>query len=133
MSDRSIGSLFGTSLRVINVGLPSFAESLEAQNVPVTRVNWRPPLAPKLRVTGAVVDIEAANRGATGRIVQSRPMLVGMGIARDVIPGYHDRLILHAGPPITWERMCGPQRGAVPWQLGKRCWSRPRGSRGAPS
>lgn len=36
-----------------------------------------------------------------------------MGIAREVIPGYHDRLILHAGPPITWERMCGPQRGAV--------------------
>jgi hypothetical protein len=22
-------------------------------------------------------------------------------------------MILHAGPPITWERMCGPQRGAV--------------------
>jgi len=38
---------------------------------------------------------------------------VGMGLARDVIPGMHDQLILHAGPPITWERMCGPQRGAV--------------------
>jgi hypothetical protein len=25
----------------------------------------------------------------------------------------HDRMILHAGPPITWDRMCGPQRGAV--------------------
>jgi hypothetical protein len=36
-----------------------------------------------------------------------------MGIARDVLPGMHDRMILHAGPPIAWERMCGPQRGAV--------------------
>jgi hypothetical protein len=36
-----------------------------------------------------------------------------MGKARDVIPGYHDKLFLHAGPPVTWERMCGPQRGAV--------------------
>jgi hypothetical protein len=36
-----------------------------------------------------------------------------MGIARDVIPGMHDRMILHAGPPVSWERMCGPQRGAV--------------------
>ena len=22
-------------------------------------------------------------------------------------------MILHAGPPIDWERMCGPMRGAV--------------------
>jgi len=36
-----------------------------------------------------------------------------MGIARDVIPGLGERMILHAGPPITWDRMCGPQRGAV--------------------
>ncbi len=25
----------------------------------------------------------------------------------------HDNLILHAGPPITWDRMCGPMRGAI--------------------
>jgi hypothetical protein len=30
-----------------------------------------------------------------------------------VIPGMHSRMILHAGPPITWERMCGPMRGGV--------------------
>jgi hypothetical protein len=24
-----------------------------------------------------------------------------------------DRLLLHAGPPVTWDRMCGPMRGAV--------------------
>lgn len=113
MSGRSIRSLFETPLNVVNVGLPSFAESLEAQDMPVTQVDWRPSLAPRLRVTSAGVDIEAANREATKRIIQGRPMLVGMGIARDVIPGYHDRLLLHAGPPITWERMCGPQRGAV--------------------
>jgi hypothetical protein len=113
MSGRSIRSLFETPLNVVSVGLPSFAESLEAQDVPVTQVDWRPSLAPRLRVTSAGVDIEAANREATKRIIQGCPMLVGMGIARDVIPGYHDRLLLHAGPPITWKRMCGPQRGAV--------------------
>jgi hypothetical protein len=36
-----------------------------------------------------------------------------MGIAKDVIPGMHENKILHSGPPVTWERMCGPQRGAV--------------------
>ena len=111
-------SLFGEPLNVVNVGLRSFAESLQAQAVEVTQVDWRPPLVPKLQVTRSGVDIngvdiDVANAEAVKRIMEGRPMLVGMGIARQVIPGYHDRLILHAGPPITWERMCGPQRGAV--------------------
>ncbi len=33
--------------------------------------------------------------------------------ARDVIPGMKDNLFLHAGPPIGWERMSGPLRGAI--------------------
>ena len=105
--------LFAEPLHVINVGLRSFAASLREQGVAVTDVDWQPPLVPHLHHTSTGVDIEAANAEATRRIMQGRPMLVGMGIARAVIPGYHDRLILHAGPPITWERMCGPQRGAV--------------------
>jgi hypothetical protein len=36
-----------------------------------------------------------------------------MGIAGEVIPGMGERMILHAGPPIEWERMCGPTRGAI--------------------
>ncbi len=106
-------SLFGTSLNVINVGLRSFADSLQEQDVSVTHVDWKPPLAPRLRITKEGIDIDAANVEATQRIMQGRPMLVGMGIAGAVIPGYHDRLILHAGPPVIWERMCGPQQGAV--------------------
>ena len=113
MADNTIQSFFGTPLRVVNVGLGSFAESMQAQGVPVAQVDWRPPLAPRLLVTSKGVDVEAANTEAVKRIIQGRPVLVGMGIARQVIPGYHDRLILHAGPPIAWERMCGPQRGAV--------------------
>jgi hypothetical protein len=40
-------------------------------------------------------------------------MLTTVGIARDVIPGMKDNLILHAGPPIDWAKMSGPLRGAV--------------------
>ncbi|OIK14456.1 hypothetical protein BIV60_11530 [Bacillus sp. MUM 116] len=39
--------------------------------------------------------------------------LMGMGIAKDVIPGMQDKMILHAGPPIEWNRMCGPMKGAI--------------------
>mgnify|MGYP000262394584 CR=1 FL=1 len=59
------------------------------------------------------MDIEAANEVAIRRILDSQPVLVGIGRALDVIPGMRPNLILHAGPPIPWERMCGPLRGAV--------------------
>jgi hypothetical protein len=113
VSTTTVQSLFGIDLNVVNVGLHAFAESLEAQAVPVTEVEWNPPRAPRLKRTRTGIDIEAANAEVVSRVMQGRPTLVGMGIAREVIPDYHDRLILHAGPPITWERMCGPQRGAV--------------------
>ncbi len=60
-----------------------------------------------------MVDIEKANKEALDRLLSARPVLVGLGKAIDVIPGMKKNMILHAGPPITWDRMCGPQRGAV--------------------
>jgi hypothetical protein len=59
------------------------------------------------------MNIEKANAEATNRMMESRPVLVGLGKARDVIPGMRDNLLLHAGPPITWERASGPLRGAI--------------------
>ena len=43
----------------------------------------------------------------------SQPVLVGVAKASDVIPGMRDNLLMHAGPPITWERASGPMRGAI--------------------
>ena len=59
------------------------------------------------------MGIEKANAKATERMVEARPVLVGLGKAREVIPGMRDDLLLHAGPPITWERASGPMRGAI--------------------
>jgi len=59
------------------------------------------------------VDINAANQEALGRILAAQPVLMGVGRALDLIPGMAPDLILHAGPPITWERMSGPLRGAI--------------------
>ena len=58
-------------------------------------------------------DIDHANRTAVERMTAARPMLTGVAAARDVIPGMHDDLLLHAGPPIEWSRASGPLRGAV--------------------
>lgn len=109
----AIRPLFGQPLTVLNLGLEIFSRSLQEQGVPLAEVDWRPPQVPRLRTTRQGIDIDAANQEVCRRIKQGRPVLVGMGIAKEVIPGMHERMILHAGPPITWERMCGPQRGAV--------------------
>jgi hypothetical protein len=64
------------------------------------------------------IEVERANAEALRLITAGRPQLVGMGLARDVIPGFAPTgtarmLITHSGPPIAWERMCGPTHGAI--------------------
>jgi len=76
------------------------------------------------------MNIEKANAEATERMMEARPVLVGLGKAQDVIPDMRDNLLLHAGPPLTlrgasfgfaqdrpqggaWERASGPMRGAI--------------------
>ncbi len=57
--------------------------------------------------------ITAANTEALSRIAQAEPVLVDVCPAGDVIPVLEEGVLLHAGPPIEWERMCGPLRGAI--------------------
>jgi hypothetical protein len=58
-------------------------------------------------------DIDLANRTAVERMLDSRPMLTAVATAREAIPGMRDDLLLHAGPPIAWDRASGPLRGAI--------------------
>lgn len=124
MNTERILDLFRREPVVVNMGLASFGENLQREGARVAQMDWRPEaggkpelLAALDRLRGAdgqpLAAIAAANAEAVGRILQARPVIQGIGKARDVIPGMHDRLILHSGPPVTWERMCGPMRGAV--------------------
>ncbi len=58
------------------------------------------------------MDIDKANETAVENLMSARPILKSVATARDVIPGMKDNLFLHAGPPIEWERMSGPLKGA---------------------
>ena len=57
--------------------------------------------------------IEAANQEAVSRIQRAKPALIDVSIAGEAIPGMKKNMVLHAGPPVTWEKMCGPMKGAV--------------------
>ncbi|PKN80493.1 MAG: hypothetical protein CVU48_01775 [Candidatus Cloacimonetes bacterium HGW-Cloacimonetes-1] len=106
-----------SDLKVVNIGLESFAQDLVKQGVPAIQVKWSPPAAvPSAaldRITASQDVIDIANRKVIDIIQAGAPVLLGLDIALKVIPGMHSKLILHAGPPITWERMCGPMRGAI--------------------
>lgn len=60
-----------------------------------------------------MVDIEKANQYVVDQMMEARPVVTRVGKAKDLIPGYHENLLLHAGPPVTWERMSGPVKGAM--------------------
>ena len=57
--------------------------------------------------------IEEANQQAIERMVTGDPVLVDVIPAAEAISELKERMILHAGPPVEWDRMCGPMRGAV--------------------
>jgi hypothetical protein len=59
------------------------------------------------------MSTESANHAAIDRMLAARPELVSVARARDVVPGLTGRMLLHAGPPIAWDRMSGPLRGAL--------------------
>jgi len=109
--------LLAAPLRVVNIGLAGFGRDLAANGVPVVHVDWRPPskfhdLLATLEQRTAQID--EANAEALRRILAADPVLVGVRRAGELIAELDaEPLVLHAGPPLAWERMCGPLRGAV--------------------
>jgi len=60
-----------------------------------------------------MIDIDQANRTAVERMMAARPILRRVARAGEVIPALKGRMLLHAGPPIPWDRAAGPLRGAM--------------------
>jgi hypothetical protein len=67
--------------------------------------------------------IEKANEEAARRLIAGEPVLVDVAPAGEVVPGLEDRMVLHSGPPIEWQRMCGAQQGAVIGQVIYEGWA----------
>ena len=109
----------------INLGLAGFADPIRAAGAPVVALDWRPPAGgdPGLGLLLAELEddprdpigarIAAANAQAVERILGAQPTLVDVRPAGEAIAGLADRMLLHSGPPIAWEAMCGPVQGAA--------------------
>jgi len=114
-----VKTLFEQDLNVVNVGLESFAANIASAGGSVTHLSWSPPAGADAALGWTVANmvddprIEEANRTAYERYLAAQPRLIDFLLARDAIPALAERRILHAGPPIAWPAMCGPQKGAI--------------------
>ena len=121
MNDQRIQQLFASQLAVANVGVDVFCDAVRAQRVPAVQVDWRPPAGGDVRLAQLLVmlqnlpgnPIEQANREGVSRMEAGDPEWTGMVYAHDVLPDMDRYTIGHAGPPLSWEEMCGPMQGAV--------------------
>jgi len=102
-------------LSVVTAGAQMFADSLRSQGVATTEVAWLPPVAgSESALTSVMLDPRrtAANAQALDAMTTAGASLVDVRPARDAL-GLDAGHFLHAGPPIDWQRMSGPLRGAL--------------------
>lgn len=102
--------------RVLNVGLPQIVEGISVDDA--ITLDWRPPAFgdAEAGVLMAALDNEvtrAANEEAITRVHAVRAQLTGLAPAREALGLGNERHLLHAGPPIEVDRLCGPMRGAL--------------------
>ena len=111
-------NLFEKKLKVINIGLKSFAESVKSLGADVVQVDFTPPAGGNQELIKVLSklnteEIDRANKIAFEKMTNAQPVLVDIAQSKDVIKGMTKETILHAGPPIIWNKMCGPVRGAI--------------------
>ncbi len=104
-------------VRVLNVGLPLIVEGVKPEHV--VQLDWRPPAFGDAEAARSMVSLDTertqtANELAVAAMHAVRPQLTGVQPAVEAIPAMAQRrLLLHAGPPIEVERMCGPMLGGL--------------------
>ncbi|WP_102867076.1 DUF1116 domain-containing protein [Pseudovibrio exalbescens] len=112
--------LFDQKISVLNIGLQSFADNIATAGAPVSSIMWQPPAEGQIEA-GLVLarllndpEVIKANEIAMERYLGVEPVLVDVQRAGDVLPDFRaDKRLLHSGPPIAWQDMCGPVKGAL--------------------
>lgn len=119
------------SINALVIGPGDFADALASQGAGTAAIDWHPPpgkvaesLTRLLGDDGLYQRMQEGNVEAMQRILGARCVLDDLRRACDVVPGLEGRMLLHAGPPLTWERACGPMRGALAGAALLEGWAR---------
>lgn len=107
-------------IKAINLGVKCFAEGMQQQNIDTIHVQWKPPVnaavVESLRdaeFDGRMDKINAANQAAFNKLIDAEPYFVGIKKVLDVVPDFKENMILHSGPPISWDRMIKTQKRGI--------------------
>lgn len=105
-------------IKAINIGTDIFSKAMSDQEVETLNIDWTPPRTKDDEMLAALKklyteEVEEANQIALNRFFEAEPFLIDVAKAIDVIPNMTPYTILHSGPPIEWENMCGPMKGAI--------------------
>jgi Protein of unknown function (DUF1116) len=107
--------------RVVNVGLPLFADAVARQGFEVVNVDWRIPadgdpglVAALARLYGSKAQvIDAANAEVLRRLDTGAPQTIGVRPAAAVVPNLDGMTLLHCGPPIDYADAIDPLRRSM--------------------
>ncbi|KGN36410.1 DUF1116 domain-containing protein [Knoellia subterranea] len=109
------GLLSAESPAVATAGVQLFADALREQAVTVVEADWQPPMeGTEAHLAAVMADVRRAEANATAyaRMTAAGAELCDVKQAKDAL-GLERGTFLHAGPPIEWERMSGPLKGAL--------------------
>src|SRR6266536_2639687 len=117
---RMVPSLPETA-RVVNVGLPLFADAVTAQGAEVVSVEWRVPAGGQPAAVAALgrlygrhaEQVDLANAEVVRRLDQGTPLLTGIRTVAEVIGGQPGRMLLHCGPAIGYGDAPDPLRRSM--------------------
>ena len=127
-------------LSVINVGVESFIDSVTATGAAALHLDWRPA---RRRRSAACLDscpahgrprrpgsagsrIDRANAIAVERMLAraAEARRCRAACARGHTGARLERMLLHAGAPVPWEKMCSPMQGSMTGALLYEGWAR---------
>lgn len=114
-----VDELFNSVPRVINIGVESFTDSITTYGGKTVQYDWRPLAGGNQKLIRILNELEkhaetikVSNEKVIGRFRDSQPFLMDVVQAKTVIPELQGKVLLHAGPPISYNEMTGPMQGS---------------------
>ena len=114
-----MNDIFTKKLNTVALGVKSFSDNIHACGGSVVDLKWQPPCFAEpedAMILAKLIDnekIKKANEIALNKYLNAQPVLTKICLASEAIPDFSGRQLLHSGPPIDFENMCGPMQGAV--------------------
>ena len=114
----SVMDLLNSKPRIINIGLPSFTESIMAYGGSTVQYDWKPMAGGNKKLIKILnqlfkrEEVDKVNDEIINRMKNSQPFLLDVVPAKSAIKILQERVLLHAGPPIEYKNMTGPMQGS---------------------